>query len=171
VTTSLAVLLACGGEPPEPPAPEPTPIVSPDLGLTLLGLPEGLAVEAAGATGVVLSPSGAARQGRLEIGVERPTGAVNLVAAIQLHQAEIENRPEAEYKGSQELVTPTGPAFWSRGRYQTEDGGLVEETAIFALHPTAHDLMLKLLYTYPAGDDSSARVEELLAVLGEIEAG
>jgi len=39
---------------------------------------------------------------------------------------------------------------------------------ILELHPD-RDRILELRYRYPAGRDSSARVGELVAVLGEIE--
>jgi len=118
---------------------------------------------------LVLTPSEATRSGRLEIGIEEPTGGVNLVSAVQRHRERFEALADGEYKGAQELVTPLGSAFWSRGRLPA-DGGLSEEARVMAVHPSGTRL-LTLTYTYPAGNDTSARAEELLAVLGEIEPG
>ena len=67
----------------------------------------------------------------------------------------------------QELVSPLGTAFYSRGRF-TLDGEAVEEAKIFSLHPDG-DRILTLRYRYPAGVDSSVRVQQLFDVLGTIE--
>ena len=60
-----------------------------------------------------------------------------------------------------------GVAFYSRGRF-SEAGATVEETVIFLIHPTA-SRQLEIHYRYPAGDDSAARVEQLIEVLAELE--
>ena len=169
----LALLLAvisfsgCGGPPEEPPAPTIERIHNERLDITaslesdVWTLVEnsgdllrfGPTVEGAGGTAT-------ASVGPIETGV-------NLVEAVKTHQAGIEGKPGGSYAGAQELSGPLGTAFYSRGRY--EDGETtMEETCIFGLHPRARR-RLDLCYSYPAGDDSAARVQtliELFATLG-----
>ncbi len=108
--------------------------------------------------------------GRLQITAGEEESSVNLVAALKEHQEDILGRPGGEYKGSNELVIPSlpGAAYYSRGRF--EDGeGVSEETVLLAIHPWK-DRQLRVIYTYPAGDDSPARLQEqLFAVAGELE--
>lgn len=92
---------------------------------------------------------------------------VNLVAAVQNHKEQMEGKPGADYKGGQELQGDFGTAFYSRGRY-VDQGELTEETAVFMIHPSGNRL-LTIHYRYPAGDDSSARVEQLISVIGYLE--
>ena len=47
-------------------------------------------------------------------------------------------------------------------------GTEIEETVIFALHPDA-DRIMTITYRYPAGVDSSVRVQQLFDVLGAVE--
>jgi hypothetical protein len=99
------------------------------------------------------------------VGPEKPN--VNLVAAVKRHQRHVEEQPQAEYRGGQELVTPMGAAFYSRGRFLV---GLAEteETAVMLLHPDSSRL-LTITYRYPAGTDSSVRVQQLLDILAVLE--
>ena len=105
--------------------------------------------------------------GELHFVVEPKDAGVNLLAAIEEHKEQIAERTDGNYRGAQELSGPLGAAFWSRGRYQ-EDGVLTEEAFIFALHPTENAL-LRLEYTFPAADDSSQRMQQLLEVFGEVQ--
>ena len=68
---------------------------------------------------------------------------------------------------SEELKTPYGTAFYSRGRYLA---GLTEteQTEVYLKHPFESRL-LTISYTYPAGGDSSVRVQQLLDILAQIE--
>jgi hypothetical protein len=78
----------------------------------------------------------------------------------------MEGKNGAEYMGGQELQGEFGTAFYSRGRY-IDEGSLVEETAVFMIHPTGNRL-LGIHYRYPAGEDSAARVEELIDVINYV---
>lgn len=109
-------------------------------------------------------------EGELTIRASEPKtqGGVNLVAAVENHELALESRPNGEFSGQRELGGPLGTAFYSRGRFDAEDGTRMEETVIFTLHP-AGDRRLELAYVYPAGDDSQARVQDqLFSVFGEI---
>ncbi len=169
MTTVLLIpavaLLACGAR---STATEETPanrVEAPGLGIAIADLPGGLTVEKNEGSELVLVPEGKA--GRIVIRAGTPAEGTNLVQAVKDHQASIEARPGAHYLGVRELVTPLGSAYWSRGRYE-EGGTLVEETRILVLHPSG-DRLLTLTYVYPAGEDSSARIQELLGVVAELE--
>ncbi|MEE8524927.1 MAG: hypothetical protein V3T72_13415 [Thermoanaerobaculia bacterium] len=102
---------------------------------------------------------------------EPEVGGINLVAAVESHKQEILQRPGGDYKGQRELGSHLGTAFYSRGRYlMSQDGdALEEETVIFLVHPWG-DRTLQLIYRYPAGEDSTERIQDhLFALLGEIE--
>jgi len=47
-------------------------------------------------------------------------------------------------------------------------GATVEETMLFLIHPTA-SRQLEIHYRYPVEDNSAARVNQLIAVLAELE--
>ena len=99
---------------------------------------------------------------------EPEVGGINLVAAVNEHQAEILERPDGDYKGQAEYVSPLGTTYASRGRY-TEGGGTVEERVVFMVHPWG-DRLLKVIYRYPAGDDTQVRLDALMqGVVGELE--
>lgn len=158
-------LLACGaGGGPQAETP-PNRVEAPDLGLAIANLPDGLEVTTNEGGTLMLVPKGKA--GTIVVQAGPTEVGPNLVAAVKEHQASIEARPGARYLGVRELVTPLGSAYWSRGRYE-QGGSTVEETRIVTLHPDGHRL-LYLTSTYPAGDDSSARIQELLALVTEIE--
>jgi hypothetical protein len=167
VATIALGLAACGADRPTGPT-APAGLDCPQLGVRLASVPAAFAVVHNQADELVLEPAGEGTEGRLTVRSEAPeVGGVNVVAAVQAHQERIESLPDGSYLGQQELVTPGGTAFWSRGSY-TDGAGPTEETAVFAVHPDGQHL-LSLLYTYPRGTDSAARVERLLEVLGEIE--
>lgn len=63
-------------------------------------------------------------------------------------------------------MSQLGTAFYSRGRFVL-DGASIEETVVFTLHPDA-DRMISLRYRYPAGVDSSVRVQQLFDVLATV---
>jgi hypothetical protein len=109
------------------------------------------------------------RGGRVLIGVDPAEQGVNLVEAVHQHQAWLEAQPEGRYFGAQELVTPLGTAFWSRGRWRADDGREIEEAIALVLHPD-RTRIVRLGYRYPGGEDSSERVTELLELLGALEA-
>jgi hypothetical protein len=167
----LALALACGpGKPAQeaaPPQPAPGPRTeNPALGIALATVPATFRVEAnAGADLRLVRADGA--PGSLHFELTAAAGGVNLIEALKAHQEAIQARPGGDYKGQIELRSPLGTTFASRGRFGTE-GATTEEFRIFAVHPDG-DKLLTIVYSYPAGEDTPARRDELLAVLGEVE--
>ncbi len=106
--------------------------------------------------------------GDVLVTVGEPEYGLNLQAKVAERRAAFEGAPGGEYKGSLELGTPFGPAYYSRGLYDT-DTGREEQTWIFALHPAGDSRLLTLIYTYPPGEEQT-RVNELLGLVGEFEA-
>lgn len=106
-------------------------------------------------------------QGHLEIVADEPESSINLVAAVKDHQAAIVAKPGGKYNGGQEMVVPAlpGAAFYSRGSYEG-DQGRIEETTVFLIHPW-RDRKLRVVYTYPAGEDSKERLENQLFLVVE----
>jgi hypothetical protein len=168
---ALALVLtfsaACRPAADEASAPVSTRVENPALELALAQLPETFVVaENEGATlrlGTTHETGGA-----VEVTVGEPEYGLNLQAKVAERRAAFENAPGGEYKGSRELGTPFGPAYYSRGLYDTNDGR-EEQTWIFALHPAGDSRLLTLIYTYPPGEEQ-ARVPELLGLVGEFEA-
>jgi hypothetical protein len=158
--------LSCAKEPPPLPPPD-TSVENVDLGIRLAAVPEGLETTVNEGRSLELRPNGEGVDGLVWFVVSPDLHAVNLVAAVADHQAEIEGLPDGEYMGSQELQGDIGVAFYSRGRF-TEGDATFEETVLFLIHPTANR-QLEIHYRYPAGDDSAARVEQLIAVLAELQ--
>jgi hypothetical protein len=116
---------------------------------------------------MILGPADPTSGGRVRFEVRSPEASQNIPGAVGAHQAFVEAQEGGDYKGAQELISPLGTTFYSRGRY-TLDGESIEETIIFALHP-AGDRMMTITYRYPAGVDSSVRVQTLFDVLAEVE--
>jgi hypothetical protein len=114
-----------------------------------------------------LAPADAKVVGQVvfEVGDEEPL--IDLVGAVQRHQRRVEGMPGADYKGGQELVTPLGSAFYSRGRYLT-GADLVEETELVTKHPSSNRI-LAISYRYPAAGDSSVRVQQLLEIVSVVQ--
>ena len=170
IAVAFALLASCNRQPspaPEPGVRPPQPVESPELGLRLPDLPEGLTVAANQGTELVLAPADPAVAGRIVFEVRRPEAGQNIPAAVAAHRDEIEAREGGDYQGSQELISPLGTTFYSRGRYLA-DGVELEETVIFALHPGG-GRMMTVSYSYPAGTDSSGRVQKLLDVVAQLE--
>ena len=164
---TLALMPACGSKA-QAPAAGSTAITAPALGLELASVPEGLKLASQSPSKIVLVPRAHGVVGRIVIDDLPKSAGVNLLDAVHNHQAAITARPGGTYFGAQELKGPLGTAFWSRGGY-TSGGKTVEETVIFTLTPDGSRIA-RLTYTYPAGNDSPARIKTLLGVLGEIEA-
>ena len=138
-----------------------------DLGIRLAAVPDGFAVAVNQGSSFELRPTDETVGGLLWFGVGPEVEGVNLVAAVNKHQARIEGLPGGDYKGAQELQGPLGTAFYSRGRYldgETE----TEETILVTIHPKGNR-MLTITYRYPAGNDSAARVEQLIETLAFVE--
>ena len=163
VLAVASIALACS----RPAPPENAGVENAELGIKLVSVPEGLTVVATDGRRLVLKPAAEGAEGSIVFAAGPEQSAINLVAVVQNHQARIEALPDGVYKGGQELMGDFGTAFYSRGRF-SEDGETVEETVLFLIHPSANRL-LEIRYLYPAGTDSAARVEQLIAVLGELE--
>jgi hypothetical protein len=147
--------------------PVPSTIENIDLGISLSGLPPGLVVASNQGGSLELRPTEPTKDGIIWFAVGGEQDGVNLVAAVQKHKEQMEGKPQADYKGGQELQGEFGTAFYSRGRY-VDQGELTEETAVFMIHPSGNRI-LAIHYRYPAGDDSAARVEQLIDVIGYLE--
>jgi hypothetical protein len=163
---SIALLAAaCGPE--QPPAPVVESVSNETLDIRLNPLPTDFAVAVNDGRRLELVPAVDAVGGRVvfEVGDEEPE--VNLVAAVNRHRLQVEQMPGAEYKGGQELVTPHGSAFYSRGRFLAGTE-LVEDTVVVLKHPSASRL-LTIGYRYPAAGDSSVRVQQLLDLVSVLQ--
>ena len=165
VLTMILTVFGCA-EPPPPPPPD-TSVQNSALDLRLASTPEGLQTTLNEGASLELRPTADGAEGLVWFVVSPDLHAVNLVAAVADHQTHIESLPDGAYKGSQELQGDFGVAFYSRGTF-SEAEAPVEETVIFLIHPTSNRL-LEIHYRYPAADDSGARVEQLIAVLAELE--
>ncbi len=140
-----------------------------ELGMAVADVPAFFKLSSNEGSVIELVPADPQVEGTLRIHEsEAETGGINLVAAVERHKADLEARPDGVFKGQRELGSQLGTAFYSRGQY-TEGGRTLEETAIFIVHPKG-DRELRMVYNYPAGDDSKARLtEQLFSVLGELE--
>jgi hypothetical protein len=161
---TIVLSISCGARNPEP---VDTSITNVELGISLAAIPDGLVVAENQGAILRLQPEGEGAAGTLwfEVGPEQE--GVNLVAAVKAHQAAVEGLANGDYKGGQELQGDFGSAFYSRGRY-LENNSLIEETVLFMVHPAGNRL-LAAHYRYPAGDDSAARVEQLIDVVSYLE--
>jgi len=162
-----SVLAAACGPAKEPPPPADPSVSSEVLAIRLASLPADFEVAVNDSRGLELVPAEAKVGGRIVFAVGDEEPEVNLVAAVHRHQSQVEGMPGAEYKGGQELLTPHGKAFYSRGRFLAGTD-LVEETVVVLQHP-ASSRLLTISYRYPAAGDSSVRVQQLLELLGELE--
>ncbi len=158
-------LAACGSGTSTPAATER--IENTELGLAIAGLPAAFEVaENAGETLHLGVPDVDGAGVEITIG-PLEMGGINLVEVVKERRAAME--AEGLYYGNRELMTPTGPAYTTRGQITGPDGP-VEVTAVYSLHPDGSDRLMTVTYRYPGGGDSQARVNELLELLGEIEA-
>ncbi|MEN8163982.1 MAG: hypothetical protein ABFS37_07630 [Acidobacteriota bacterium] len=149
------------------PAPSPPAGVSnTELDLSIGDLGDAWVVKTNRGTSLVVTPSDPERQGTIEILVGPEETGINLIEAIEIHRKDIESRPDGVYSGAQELTGPMGTAFYSRGRFGNGDSTM-EETRILAMHPRSSRI-IKMVYLYPAGDDSSTRVGELIELFAEV---
>jgi len=156
--------------PPEIKEPAAVVVENPALRLRLNGVPDQLHVVANDDTGLVLEPADPAVDGRIVITTLDPEVGQNLPAEVDAHQSFIASQAGGDPRGGQELVSPLGTTFYSRGRYLVDDVE-IEETEIVAIHPDA-DRIVTMTYRYPAAGDSTVRVQQLfdvLAVTGGID--
>ena len=161
-----AGLAACKKAEPPPPT---VRVENPQLGMAIAALTD-FEVTANDGPAIELVPADEGLTGSVEVVAgEAESGGINLVAAVNQHKEDILTRPDGDYKGQAEYVSPLGTTFASRGRY-SEDGGTVEERVIFMVHPWG-DRTLQVIYRYPAGEDTQARLDALMnGVVGELEA-
>jgi hypothetical protein len=165
---SLALFLsvvAC-----QPPAPTVGGRVeNAELGLAFASLPPGFSV--ATNEGATLELRGGTEKGvgTLTVSVGAPETNINLVATVQEQRGSFEALPGGKYFGFREIVTPWATAYTTRGRFTGSDGEEVEEVRLFTLHPNGGRRM-SWVYRYAAGGDTQQRMEQLLALLGEVEA-
>ncbi|MEM1182872.1 MAG: hypothetical protein AAGM22_31295 [Acidobacteriota bacterium] len=169
---ALLLVLSIGCKPPESVEPAEAPperVENAQAGVALADVPDFFTVVSNDGGVIELAPGDDTVEGKLTVmATEVETGGINLVAAIEDHKANLLAREAGVYKGQRELGTQLGTAFNSRGQW-SEGGRTMEEAAVFLVHPQG-DRKLVLTYTYPAGDDSSARLmDQLFAVLGEVE--
>jgi hypothetical protein len=162
-----AVVVAAGCANRQPPAPVDPSVTNEDLGLRLTSVPADFVVDLNQGPDLELVPAEPSVGGRVTFSVGEEEQGINLIAAVNRHRSAIEEQPEAAYQGGQELLSPHGTAFYSRGRFLV-GFDQVEETVVLLKHPTANRL-LTIRYRYPAGADSSIRVQQLLDVLGVLE--
>jgi hypothetical protein len=168
---ALALALACGPSKPAGEAAAPSTASGPRtenaaLGIALAAVPAAFRVEVNSGADLRLARADGA-PGTLHFEVTPVAGGVNLIEALKAHKDEVLARPGGDYKGQIELRSPLGTTFASRGRFGAE-GSTTEEFRVFAVHPSG-GMLLTMVYSYPAGDDTAARRDELLAVLAEIE--
>jgi hypothetical protein len=159
-----ALALACGGT--SPGSSGDQGVENSALGIALSTVPAPFKLESnEGESLVLVSPN----SGHLEfrVGPLKKSG-INLVKEVKQRKASFEAMTGGTYLGNTELGTQIGTAFSARGSYDSATGK-VEETWIYALHPTS-DRLLTLTYSYPAAKDSQERVQQLLSILGEIVA-
>lgn len=154
----------------EAPPPPPVRVENAQLGVAIAALSADFVVASTDGATIELLPAGEGATGSVSLVAGEPeVGGINLVAAVQQHKAEILERPDGDYKGQAEYVSPLGTTFASRGRY-TADGGTVEERVVYMVHPTG-DRTLQVIYRYPAAEDTQARLDALMnGVVGELEA-
>ena len=168
ITASSLLIGSCNRQP-EPEIVEPTPMVveNNELRLRIAGVPGNFKTVTNDGDELILSVADPAIEGEILFANKPPEAGQNLPAELRSHEELIEEREGGDYLGAQELTSQLGTTYYSRGRYLL-DGSLIEETTIFALHPYA-DRITTITYRYPAGDDSSERVQQLFDVLGVVE--
>ncbi|MDH3746161.1 MAG: hypothetical protein OES47_13765, partial [Acidobacteriota bacterium] len=122
-------------------------VENPTLALVIAALPDPFEVVTADGDTIELRSLAGDGEGRaaISVGELRPNG-VNLVEEVKARKAAFESLPGGTYLGNRELGTPTGTAFTARGTYEGEAGEL-EETWVYALHPTERRRLLTLKYT------------------------
>jgi len=167
--TASALLIGSCNQPPEPETAETTPMVveNSELRLRLAGVPGSFMTVTNDGDQLVLNVAGPDTEGEILFANKPPEAGQNLPAEIKLRRTLIEEQKDGDFLGAQELTSQLGTTYYSRGRYVL-DGILIEETTIFALHPYA-DRITTITYRYPAGDDSSERVQQLFEVLAVVE--
>jgi len=169
VLAATALLLTTCRKPASPEVEDRPAVVveNPGLRLRLNGIPDAFEVISNDGDELVLGPADPAIEGRIVFATLDPAAGQNLPAEVEAHQSFIAAQDGGDPRGGQELLSPLGTTYYSRGRYVL-DGAEIEETAIFAIHPDG-DRIVTMTYRYPAGGDSTVRVEQLFDVLAVVE--
>ncbi len=169
---AVAVLIpaaACTKSPgPGTAAPKPAQRVSNTaLGIAIADLPAGFRVVENNDDGLILD-RGAEVDATLTItaGPLQPQG-VDLIQAVNEQKPEFERMRGGKFLGYKELRTPIGTAYTVRGQRAGESGPQ-EIARVLTIDPSASRVLV-LSYVYRTGDDTKARMEELLDVLAQIE--
>jgi hypothetical protein len=163
MVAALVLAIGCSSTPEELPTAAAS-VTSQALGLRFAALPAGFEVAEDDARLVLTRDDGTLT---VEAGELRDFG-IDPVTEANAEQERFEGLVDGVFLGVRQLITPLGPAAYARGRF-TDDVAEREETLIFVVHPTANRL-ITARYLYPAGDDSGARVQTLMELVGEIEA-
>lgn len=166
---AVALAAACGpSQPPPEPAP-PAGVEAPELGLRLAALPAGFALTRRQESRLAFDALAGEVSGTAAIEV-RAVGAspYNLVAEARDYGEKAAAAEGGKFFGGNELVTPFGPAYTARALV---DRGLVEERAVFLLHPDGSGRLVALTLRYPPGDaeGTRARMLQALELVGALE--
>lgn len=139
------------------------------LGIVISPLPAPFEVAENAGERLRLAVEGDTARGEVEfhLGPPEPSG-INLVDEATGRKAYFESRPGGEFAGNQEIVAPLGPVYTARGSYDGSAGRVEELWAMSVLPGT--DRLLSIVYRYPAGDDSQARAQQFLELLGNTAA-
>jgi hypothetical protein len=165
----IALLAACARGPAEEAPAAPAAIDNPTLGLRLTALPEGFSPAGGDLSRWAFSAPSGDVQGTATIEL-RPaaSAAVNLVEQAKGFGEAAAAEPGGRFFGGNELVTPFGSAYTVR---VLADRGLVEERAVFLLHPDGSNRLLQVSLRYPPGDSETARARllQVLELVGALE--
>ena len=166
LAAAATVTAACSEEPPAAPQ---GPVTNTELGITIAALPTDCSVQRNEGRDLVLAcGSRQGTTGEILFQAGEDAAGVDLPALARGQKQAFEVMPEGKFHGNRELVTPTGAAYTARGRY-VEDGKALEEIRILSLHPATSGLLV-VRSRYPEGDETAKRMEQVLLVLGEVEA-
>lgn len=113
------------------------------------------------------SPAGPTGSVWLELGEPSEFG-IEIDDVARSHRDFFAEMPAGEFFGGRLVIGPLGPARYTRGRFQGEDGAAYEQIRLFMLHPLENRLVT-IVSQHPAGDDkdTSARINNHLLVLLE----
>lgn len=169
LVTTLVLLAGCGRQPPAATTPAtPTSVDNVALGLRLAALPEGVTVAVNQGPRLALDARAGSTRGTATIELRATaSSSVNLVAEAKTH-GETAAAEGGKFFGGNELVTPYGAAYTVR---VLVDRGLVEERAVFLLHPDGSGRLLVVRLRYPPGDNEAVRLRMLqaLELVGTLE--
>ena len=167
-----ALFLSCKQSPaPVPEEPVIRRIENENLGIAIADMPEGFEVDTNDGSRLDLRRGEGLPPGKswIEIGPVAQAG-INVVEVVNGQRELFEALPGGTFSGSRELGTPDGnAAYYSRGQFDDEGGVRTEEFRITTIHPLGNRL-LHIFYRYPVGDDSADRLNDLLFLMGEVEA-